>query len=156
VVAGGGIAGIEALLSLHALAGDRVDLTLADAQRDFVYRPMTVAEPFARGIARRHPIATVAADVGARLVADNITEVDPIDRVARTAGGEALRYDALLLATGAGAVPPFANALTWDDRSGPTTSAACCATSNRASCAAWRPSSRAVRAGRCPPTSSRS
>jgi len=119
VVAGGGIAGIEALLNLHALAGDRVDLTLADAQTDFVYRPMTVAEPFARGIARRRPIATVAADVGARLVADNIVEVDPVERVARTAGGEALRYDALLLATGARAVPAFANALTWDDRSGP-------------------------------------
>ena len=44
VVAGGGVAGIEALLTLHALAGDRVDLTLADAQPDFVYRPMPAAE----------------------------------------------------------------------------------------------------------------
>jgi sulfide:quinone oxidoreductase len=119
LVAGGGIAGVEALLSLHALAGDRVELTLADAQPDFVYRPMKVAEPFARGTARRHPMADIARDVGARLVPDVVTAVDPFGRVARTAGGEELRYDALLLATGARSVPAFDNALTWDDRSEP-------------------------------------
>jgi sulfide:quinone oxidoreductase len=119
VVAGGGVAGIEALLTLHALAGDRVELTLADAQPDFVYRPMKVAEPFARGLARRYPIADMARDAGARLVADVITAVDPDERIARTAGGEALRYDALLLATGARSVPVYEHALTWDDRSGP-------------------------------------
>ena len=119
LVAGGGVAGIEALLTLHALAGDRVDLTLADAQADFVYRPMKVAEPFARGLARRYPIADMARDAGARLVADAVGAVDPVERIARTAGGEALRYDALLLATGAQSVPAFEHALTWDDRSGP-------------------------------------
>src|ERR1700709_2533763 len=55
LVAGGGVAGIEALLTLHALAGDRVELTLADAQPEFIDRPMTVAEPFARGQARHYP-----------------------------------------------------------------------------------------------------
>jgi len=119
VVAGGGVAGIEALLTLHALAGDRVDLTLADAQPDFVYRPMKVAEPFARGLARRYPIAEMARDAGARLVADAVVAVDPDDRIARTEGGQELRYDALLLATGARSVPAFEHALTWDDRSGP-------------------------------------
>jgi len=119
VVAGGGVAGIEALLTLHALAGDRVELTLADAEPDFVYRPMKVAEPFARGLARRYPIADMARDTGARLVADAVTAVDPDARVASTAGGRELRYDALLLATGARSVPAFAHALTWDDRSGP-------------------------------------
>jgi sulfide:quinone oxidoreductase len=119
VVAGGGVAGIEALLTMHALAGDRVELILADAQPDFVYRPMKVAEPFARGAARRYPIADMARDAGARLVADAVTTVDGDARVAYTAGGEALRYDALLLATGARSVPAYRHALTWDDRSGP-------------------------------------
>jgi sulfide:quinone oxidoreductase len=119
VVAGGGVAGIEALLTLHALAGDRVDLTLADAQPDFIYRPMRVAEPFARGSARRYPIADMARDAGARLVADSVTAVDAEARVARTADGTTLRYDALVLATGARAVPAFEHALTWDDRSAP-------------------------------------
>ena len=117
LVAGGGVAGVEALLTLHALAGDRVDLTLADAQADFVYRPMKVAEAFGRGIARRHPMRDIARDAGAHLVADNVTSVDPGARTARTAGGETLRYDAVLVATGAQALPAFPEALTWDDRS---------------------------------------
>jgi sulfide:quinone oxidoreductase len=119
VVAGGGVAGIEALLTLHALAGDRVDLTLADAQPDFIYRPMKVAESFARGSARRYPIANMARDAGARLVADSVTSVDAEARIAHTAGGTTLRYDALVLATGARSVPAYQHALTWDDRSAP-------------------------------------
>jgi sulfide:quinone oxidoreductase len=119
VVAGGGVAGIEALLTLHALAGDRVELILADAQPDFIYRPMKVAEPFARGQAKRYPIADMARDAGARLVADSITAVDPDARIAHTTGGEALHYDALVLATGARSVPAYEHALTWDDQSGP-------------------------------------
>jgi len=119
VVAGGGVAGIEALLTLHALAGDQVELTLADTGPDFVYRPMKVAEPFGRGLARRYPLAGMARDAGARLVADSVSSVDSEERIAYTAGGEALRYDALLLATGARSVPAYEHALTWDDRSGP-------------------------------------
>src|SRR3954451_24979757 len=118
-VAGGGIAGFEVLLTLHALAGDCVELTLADARTDFIYRPMKVAEPFARGRARRYPIADMARDAGARLVADAVAAVDPDTHVAHTASGEALRYDALLLATGARSVPAYQHALTWDDGSGP-------------------------------------
>jgi sulfide:quinone oxidoreductase len=119
VVAGGGVAGIEALLTLRALAADRVELTLADGQTDFLYRPMKVAEPFARGTARRHPIAAIARDAGAQHVPDAVTAVDVDARIAYTASGEALRYDALLLATGARAVPAFHGVLTWDDRSAP-------------------------------------
>src|SRR5690242_4189067 len=119
LVAGGGIAGLEALLTLHAISGDRVELTLLDAQPDFVYRPMKVAEPFARGRARRYPLAGIARDAGAQLVPDAITAVDDEARTARTAGGMALRYDALLLATGARAVPAYLHAITWDDAAGP-------------------------------------
>ena len=36
VVAGGGIAGLEALVALHARAGDRVELTQLNARDDFV------------------------------------------------------------------------------------------------------------------------
>src|SRR6185312_5270975 len=119
LVAGGGVAGIEALLTLHELAGDRVELTLADAQPDLIDRPMKVAEPFARGQARHHPLADIARDLGARLVPDTVTAIDDEARIALTVGGQVLRYDALLLATGARTVPAYEHALTWDDRSGP-------------------------------------
>ena len=116
LIAGGGVAGLEALLTLHALAGERVELTLADAQPEFTYRPMRVAEPFARGQARRYPLADVARDAGARLVTDAVTSVDDEARIALTANGQVLHYDALVLATGARAVPAYEHALTWDDR----------------------------------------
>lgn len=119
LVAGGGVAGLEALLTLRDLAGDRVELTLADDRPDFVYRPMKVAEPFARGRATRHRLAEIARDVGAKLVPDACVAVDDEARVARTAGGEELRFDALVLATGASTEPAYPHVLTWDDRSAP-------------------------------------
>jgi len=118
VVAGGGVAGIEALLALHDLAGDRVELTLVDAQPNFVYKPLLVADLFLRDRVRHVSMAEVARDTGARLVPDVVASVDDGDRVAVTQGGERLRYDALLLATGVTSVPAYRHALTWDERSG--------------------------------------
>lgn len=60
VIAGGGIAGLEGLLALRALAGDRCRLTLVAPGPDFVYRPLAVAEPFGLGERRRYPLAAVA------------------------------------------------------------------------------------------------
>ena len=68
VIAGGGVAGLEALLALRALAGDRVALTLVSRAPDFFYRPAAVAESFARGEVRRTPLAQAAASVNARFV----------------------------------------------------------------------------------------
>src|SRR4051812_42839041 len=49
VIVGGGVAGLEALLGLRAMAEDRVQLTLVAPEPDFSYRPLAVAEPFAMG-----------------------------------------------------------------------------------------------------------
>ena len=54
VIAGGGVAGLEALLALQDLAGDRASLTLVAPQPDFLYRPLLVEEPFDLG-SRRAP-----------------------------------------------------------------------------------------------------
>ena len=43
LVAGGGVAGLEALLALTDMAAARVDITLLSPQEDFVYRPLAVA-----------------------------------------------------------------------------------------------------------------
>ncbi len=118
LIAGGGVAGIEALLMLRELAGERCELTIADAQPDFVYRPLAVAEPFARDQVRRYPIAQIAADAGATLVPDRVVAIDDDERVALTEGGRRLRYDAVLLATGAASVRAYDHALNWDEKSG--------------------------------------
>jgi len=118
LIAGGGVAGIEALLTLRALAGGACELTLVDATPDFAYRPLAVAEPFARDQVRRYPLASIARDAGAELVSDTVTAVDPDERVAVTAGGRRLRYDSLLLATGARSVPAYRHALNWNEAAG--------------------------------------
>jgi sulfide:quinone oxidoreductase len=118
IVAGGGVAGIEALLTLHALAGDRCELTLLDPEPMFVYRPLAVAEPFLLGEPRRYPLGTLARDVRARLVTDGLAGVDDAERVVMTRGGQRLPYDALLLATGARSIPAYRHALNWDERAG--------------------------------------
>jgi sulfide:quinone oxidoreductase len=119
VIAGGGVAGLEALLALHAQAGDRVQLTLVSPSPDFVYRPLAVAEPFARGRARRTPLTEATTPTGATFIQAPIASVDVAARTIALGDGSALEYDALLLATGAASEPAFgtANVSNWDDSS---------------------------------------
>ena len=56
VIVGGGVAGLETLLALDDLAGERVALTLVAPQPDFVYKPLLVEEPFDLGPAERHEL----------------------------------------------------------------------------------------------------
>ena len=44
LIAGGGVAAIEAMLALHALAEDRVEIELLGAEPHFWCRPLSVAE----------------------------------------------------------------------------------------------------------------
>ena len=55
LIAGAGVAGLEAALALRALAEDRVSVELVSPDPDFVYRPLAVAAPFRIGEARRFP-----------------------------------------------------------------------------------------------------
>jgi sulfide:quinone oxidoreductase len=113
LIAGGGVAGLEALLALRDLAGDRVELTLLSSEAEFVYRPMAVAEPFGRGRADRHLLADIVADLDAELIRGELAEVDGASRTAITSAGERLAYDALLVAIGARSEPAFRRTFTW-------------------------------------------
>jgi sulfide:quinone oxidoreductase len=116
VIAGGGIAGLEALFALRAQGGSRVEITLVSADEDFVYRPMAVARPFAMGHANRTPLADAARDAGATLKIAALESVDPDARTIHTSDGD-LEYDELVLALGARSTPAFTRGTTWDDRS---------------------------------------
>jgi sulfide:quinone oxidoreductase len=117
LVAGGGVAGLETLLALRDLAGDRTKRTLLTPEAEFVYRPMAVAEPFARGHAQRHQLDAIAEDLGAALISGALAEVDDQTRTVLTSTGERLHYDALVVAIGAGSAPAFERALTWTPES---------------------------------------
>ena len=113
LIAGGGVAGLEAALALRDLAGGLVDVELVSPETDFVYRPLAVAEPFRAGEARRFPLHRLAEEAGAELTRAAVRSVDAERRMVVTADGTALRYDALLLALGARPVPAVPGALTF-------------------------------------------
>jgi sulfide:quinone oxidoreductase len=115
LIAGAGVAGLEAAFALSELAGERVQLTLIAPVDDFVYRPMAVAEPFSSGGAHRYPLSRLAAEAEAELLRDSLREVDPDARLIRTASGKELAYDALLVGVGATMETSFAHATTIDD-----------------------------------------
>ncbi|HEY7890762.1 MAG TPA: FAD-dependent oxidoreductase [Solirubrobacteraceae bacterium] len=116
VIAGGGVAALETALALSELAPSQTSRTLLTASSEFVYRPMTVVEPFAYPSAQRYSLAQIAEDAGAQLVTDRLSWVEPQKQVAHTTGGLELAYDALVVATGARPQPHYKHALTIDDR----------------------------------------
>ena len=115
VIAGGGVAALEALIALHDHAQDRVDITLVAPNASFRYRPMTVAEPFGKGHARSYDLATVARRFGAHLLQDTVAEVAGDEQAIRTGGGKVIPYDHLVLATGARATSAYAHAITFGE-----------------------------------------
>jgi sulfide:quinone oxidoreductase len=101
VIAGGGVAALEAVLALRALARDPLAIEVVAPEPDFVYRPLAVAEPFLAGEARRFPLARLVEDAGAELRRSRVTRVDLDRRVVELEGGAILPYDSLLVALGA-------------------------------------------------------
>jgi len=110
VIAGGGVAGLEAALALHALAPDAVEVSLLEPAGELVDRPMLAARPFAAGRAQDTPIDRILSGTGVRHVRDRLASVDAAAGAVHTAEGEALEYDSLIVALGARAVsgPPWA------------------------------------------------
>ena len=116
VIVGGGVAALEAVLALRQLAPEQTTTTVIAPNDEFVYRPMTVREPFAYPAARRYPLARIVADAGAELLTAELDYVEPDKHTIHTKAGEAIEYDALVLALGARAVPRYKHAITIDDR----------------------------------------
>ena len=116
LIAGGGIAALEAALALQSLAGELLSVTLLSPVAHLVYRPVTVAEAFGRARARSFAVDEILAELAVPRVHDTLTAVDPDARTALTAGGDRLRYDHLVIATGARAEVTLPGALTFRGR----------------------------------------
>jgi sulfide:quinone oxidoreductase len=102
LIAGGGVAALEATLALRALAEDRVAITVVAPESDFTYRPLAVAEPFRVGAVRRFPLRPLVEAAGAELRRGSVAAVDLDHGVAVAEGGqEELPCGVLLLALGA-------------------------------------------------------
>jgi sulfide:quinone oxidoreductase len=116
LVAGGGVAAIEAILALHELAGDRVSVSVLAPNSEFVYRPMTVREPFAYSQARRYELGPIVRHAGAELIEGELGWVDRDAQVVHSSDERELPYDALLLALGARVTSRYKHCITIDDR----------------------------------------
>ena len=112
VIAGGGVAGLEAMLALWSLARERVSIDLIAPEREFVYRPLSVLEPF-NGKTPRFDLARIARDHGAKHFIDSVEVVDPDRHRLRTRAGKEVAYDALIVASGTRAREAIAGALTF-------------------------------------------
>jgi sulfide:quinone oxidoreductase len=113
LIAGGGVAALEALLALRELASDQTEVSIVAPGDDFVYRPLSVGEPFRRTLPRRFSLWEIARDTGATFHRTALGEIDVERRLARTTGGSELAYDALLIAIGAQPTEAVPGALTF-------------------------------------------
>ncbi|HTU98010.1 MAG TPA: FAD-dependent oxidoreductase [Solirubrobacteraceae bacterium] len=116
IIAGGGVAGLEAAFALHELAGERVAVTVVSPGGEFIYRPLSIGEPFTASWAERYPLGPLVSEAGAALVHDTLASVDPQRRVIRTGSGAEMSYDALIVGVGAALQPTFEHATNVDDR----------------------------------------
>ena len=100
VIAGGGVAALEALLTLRELAQERVEIELLTPNSEFVYRPMELAALFRDERVQHFDLDRIAADQGATVIRDRLEGVWPGKRLV-TQSGRVLAYDSLLIAIGA-------------------------------------------------------
>jgi sulfide:quinone oxidoreductase len=101
LIAGGGVAALEALIALRNLAEDRVSIELLTPTVEFAYRPLAVAEPFGLGDVKRYDIVELARHHGAAIHLAGLQRVDTGAGQVLTWDGRALDYDVLLVAVGA-------------------------------------------------------
>ncbi len=116
LIAGAGVASLECAFALHALAAEKVNVTVLSPESEFMLRPVLLREPFVWAPARRYPLLDLVAEAGAELVSDRFRWLDAGGRVVHARSGREFTYDALVLALGARRRPMFRHAVTLDDR----------------------------------------
>ncbi len=116
VIVGGGVAGLEALLALHALAGARASLALISPDPDFLYKPLLVEEPFGLEPAERHELAPLAAELEASFILQRVRRIDPQRHLVELGNGSTIDYAYLVVCTGGRFNPALDRATTFPSR----------------------------------------
>jgi sulfide:quinone oxidoreductase len=100
LIAGGGVAALEAAIALRDMAGNRVEVAIYSPREDFIYRPFAVAEPYGASHGMRYDLSQLAERCGASFHLAGIGSVDGEAQRARTHDGETIAYDYLIVACG--------------------------------------------------------
>jgi sulfide:quinone oxidoreductase len=101
IIAGGGVAGLEALLALRALAADRLTVVIVAPELRFVNHSMSADQPFKPKRSRGLRLQDTVAELGACWHRGRIAGVETWRKRAVTTDGDELYYDMLVLALGA-------------------------------------------------------
>ena len=113
LIAGGGVAALEAALALQESAADRVAVELLAPDPHFWYRPVSVAAPFELGTVTHFELAGLARKIGASVTLGALTGIDEWRHVAYTSKNTQIPYEMLLVACGALPFPAVPGALTF-------------------------------------------
>ncbi|MDX6664265.1 MAG: sulfide:quinone oxidoreductase, partial [Solirubrobacteraceae bacterium] len=114
LIAGGGVAALEAAVALRALGGTEAQAVLVCPGADFTLRALQVAEPFGRRAPVTFPVTEILDGLGVDHLQDTVSHVDSDGRVVLTVGGHMLPYDSLLLAVGGIGFPAYGHGITFD------------------------------------------
>jgi sulfide:quinone oxidoreductase len=115
LIAGGGVAAVEALLAMHDLAEGLVETELLAPELNFTYRPRAVLEPFRLGEQRHYSLGDIASSHGATQRRGALAEVDATRHRVVTDRGDEIGYEVVLIAVGAGTTPAFSEVITFSD-----------------------------------------
>jgi sulfide:quinone oxidoreductase len=112
-VAGGGVAAIEAVGALRALAGSRAEITLVSRAERVQRRAKSVLTPFGGEAPAPFSLSEVARRVPCALHIGELERVEVERRLVVLRDGERLASDRLVIAIGAIAQPAFSGAITF-------------------------------------------
>jgi sulfide:quinone oxidoreductase len=100
-IVGGGVAALEAALALRARAGEELSIALIAPQERFVYRPLSVLEPFEPVERVTIDLAEFCAEQHIAFYRDSVASIASAPHVLTTEQGARIGYRKLLVATGA-------------------------------------------------------
>jgi len=113
LIAGGGVAALEAALALRELAAEDVTIELLAPESHFWYKPLAVAAPFELGEVMRLELDGLARQIGASFTLGGLTGIDEWRHIAYTSKNTQIAYDMLLVACGALPFPAISGGLTF-------------------------------------------
>jgi sulfide:quinone oxidoreductase len=113
LIAGGGVAAVEAVAALRALAGPLPRITLLAPDDGLTQRPASVAMPFGFGLPAPLPFEAIQRHAHFDLRRGTLAHVEADDLVAGDENGHPIRYDVLLVAVGARAQSALPGAITF-------------------------------------------
>jgi sulfide:quinone oxidoreductase len=117
VIAGGGVAGLEAVLALAEQAGELAQITVVSPEEEFLYKPLTVEEPFTGRPAERHELRPALAEIGVDFTRAAIRGVNAEEHSLDLGDDVKLGYDFLIVAVGGRAAPAYHGVETfWSNR----------------------------------------